>query len=136
MSAQGTVMMVAPGAGPLMLALLSGHSMSVMNTLPGSPVEPRFHRKALSAGCVPAAMFEEMQKNKPVDTVLQVPERIGMITDAISSMVSEAADRPDLEREYFTADGLPTVDVLGKRLGFKVLASERDDAWAKFNQDV
>lgn len=127
---------VAKGGKPRKISLLSGHTVSVAAELPGTPLHPRFHRKALSMDCVPAELFAKLPKDHD-DGEGSAPgaERRGMIREVIVQMVGEAADSPDQEKVLFTGDGKPSVDVLSRRLGFKVLASERDEAWAEIERD-
>lgn len=129
---------VAKGGKPKMLALMSGHTVSVMASLPGTPLPPRFHRKALAADCVPAELFEKLQAQETEGAAIEArpgAERRGMIRTVIEQMIAEAADDEAKEKVLFNSDGRPSIDVLNRRLGFKVLASERDEAWAELERD-
>lgn len=110
---------------PVQLALTDGGHTAVVLPLEesadgkGTPLHPRFHRLAVSLGCMPvgAQHYTPTAENAP-------PTRQAIIESRLREMLNgdEEAD--------FKKDGTPDLNQLQRRCGFRVSREEADVAWA------
>lgn len=109
---------------PVHLALTTGHT-AIVDTMEGSegagsPLHPRFHREAVTKGCLPLGAQEF---KLPAEET--VPTREGIIGTRLKEML-DGSDEDD-----FTGAGLPNLNNLTRRCGFKVSKDEMEKVWAK-----
>lgn len=109
----------APGSDPIMVALLSGDTITIPNDAKGVEVPTRFRKEALARGAVPVGIDVEEEDGSKKEQ----KSKHQLIVEAIGKLVEEGED------EDFTGDGKPKTDPLSKVAGFTVTASERDAAW-------
>lgn len=109
---------------PVHIALTTGHT-AIVDTLEGSEgagslLHPRFHREAVTRGCLPlgAEDFKLPLENAP-------PTRTAVIMGKLRDMID--GNEPD----DFTAAGLPNLNALQRLCGFKVTREEADAAWSQ-----
>lgn len=106
----------SPTALPVYLALTSGHTFVVGPEL--AEVPQRFHRMAVSEGCLPEGMAA-----MPGEDGTTAPDKPALIIKAIEAMKAENKDGD------FLGDGKPNLGRLSVRAGFNVSRIERDAAW-------
>lgn len=90
-------------------------------------VPPELYNEIISIGGVPEEeLTEAEQKFAPEPT--DPAEREAALFEAFEALVlrNEPGD--------FTAGGLPRDNVLEKAVGFRISATEKKDAWTKFQQ--
>jgi hypothetical protein len=109
---------------PVHLGLTSGHT-AIVDTMEatgglGTPLHPRFHREAVTRNCLPVGASDF---KLPAENAL--PTREATIIGKLHEMV-DGSDEDD-----FTAAGLPNLNNLTRRCGFKVAKDEMEKAWAK-----
>lgn len=112
----------SPTETPIHMALTSGHTLVVGPELVEVP--KMFHRQAVMDGCIPEGMSE-----MPAADEAQDPSKHALLVKAIKAMVAEDKDGD------FNGDGRPDVRKVSARVGFTVLASERDAAWQAVNDE-
>lgn len=128
---------ISTTGGPIMVPLLNGHTVSVTDKDEGTPLHPRFHKKAVELGAMPVEVYRAMQKEGVADgDEVSTFDRQEIIIRNISQMVEQAELNPDLQKQYFTNDGRPDAQVISTRCGFKVTAGERDRAWDSYQGEV
>lgn len=132
------VRFVSRSGGPTLVALLSGHTISISHEQPGTPLPERFHKAAMARGCVPAAVAAQLDEASTEST--ELPEnRVNkqeVLINAISQMVQEASESTEKQKALFTNDGKPSATVLASRVGMQVTSGERDSAWEQFTKDL
>lgn len=106
--------------GDVHLALTTGHTAVV--TPEGVKLDRRFHKEAISRGCLP----EGVQPDEPVAATGF--DRMAVIKNAINGMLDGGADAD------FKADGTPNLTRLSKVAGFTVSREEADKAWAEVSK--
>jgi hypothetical protein len=110
---------------PVQLALTDGGHTAIVLPLEeskdgkGTPLHPRFHRLAVTLGCLPvgAQHFTPPTENAP-------PTRENIIQARLREML-DANEEGD-----FTNAGLPNLNQLQRRCGFRVSKEEMDREWA------
>lgn len=113
----------APGDEPVMVALLSGHSVVIEPE--GTELEPRFHKEALAQGCRP----EGSSAGEGFDRTA-VFDRRKVIRAAIETLLDSS------DPEAFTNDGVPALRKVTEAAGFQVSREERDAAWAELSVEL
>jgi hypothetical protein len=103
------------------ISLTSGHTAVVGVEL--TELEKRFHKEAISKGCLPEGVEDE-QPVKPEGF-----DRVKVITAALNAM-ADGADEGD-----FTASGKPVLAKLSARVGFNVSRVEADAIWDEISKD-
>jgi hypothetical protein len=90
-------------------------------------VPPELYQEIISIGGVPEEEFAE-DEVKPVIEPTDPAVREAALFEAFEALAlrNDPAD--------FTAGGMPRDGVLEKAVGFRVSASEKKDAWLKFQQ--
>ena len=104
------------------LASTSGHTFVIGPDLVEVPT--RFHRTAVMEGCIPQGMDALPPENDTPDH-----KKMDLIVAGVRAMMEAARD------EDFNGDGRPDVRKLSQRVGFTVLADERNTAWQIVNDD-
>jgi hypothetical protein len=107
----------APTDEPVHLALTTGHTCII--TAEGIDIDPRFHRAAIAANCIPVGI--EVPQEPPSDQSL---DRAKALADGIRQMLDSDDDG------MFTANGRPNATKLASIVGFKPDREEVDAAWA------
>jgi hypothetical protein len=106
------------------VALLTGHITRVYETgpdgKPGTAIELRFHKAAISAGCSVVGMADPLEQ-KALDQ-----DRQTLILDAIESVL-DSGDADDLD-----ANGKPKLAAVKAAAGFNLSKSDLDAAFAVF----
>jgi hypothetical protein len=109
---------------PVQIALTDGGHSAVVMPLEetegqGTPLHPRFHRKAVELGCLPvgAQAYTPPVENKPLARGQIIEQRLREMLEG-----NEEAD--------FKKDGTPDLNQLQRRCGFRVSREEADAAWA------
>lgn len=111
----------APGSEPVKLALTTGHTALIGPEF--EEIEPRFHREAIAAGCIPYGA-----KDEPPLEGANGFDRKKVITEAINAMLDGA------EEGDFTGDGKPDTRKLSAKVGFTVDRHERDAIFAEITK--
>ena len=107
----------APGDQPIHLSLTSGHTANVATRAEGgTELSTRFHREAISNGCLPMHMAVEDTQDEPTGGI----DRVETIKDAMKTIIESPTD------ETTTGDGKPDTRALSKLVGFTVTADERN----------
>lgn len=130
----GTALDMVSGTGePILVALLSGHTISIgVDIEQPTNVPPMFVGEAIQLGAIPAAQARAMSEEERQELANNTrSDREALITKAIEAMVDEAANDPSLKEKLFTRQGLPDATVLSTRCGFQVLGGERNSLWEK-----
>ena len=109
----------SPTETPIYMGLTSGHTFTIGPELVEVP--KRFHRQAVSEGAIPEGMDAA-----PIEGDEPEAGKVQLVVEAIRNLVKRA-DMSD-----FTGDGKPDTRKLSAIVGFTVLASERNTAWAEF----
>jgi hypothetical protein len=102
------------------LALTSGQTAVV--TVEGCELDKKFHKEAISKGCLPEGIDDTVEDNTPQF------DRKKVIIDALNDMLS-GSDAND-----FTAAGKPSLAKLNERLGFTISRSEADNLWDELSK--
>jgi hypothetical protein len=113
----------SPGHEPLMIGLTSGHTMVVEPD--GTDVPPKFRKKAIAEGCIPVGMGTEEVELLPDET-----KRAELIRAGIDKMLNGT------DEGAFGKDGKPNLKKLCEAIGFEISKSERDEAWAAFEDSL
>lgn len=131
------ILMFAPGDRAVLVATIhGGHTFGVgpqsqVPHLNGTPVHTKYQAAALKAGCVPESMLKTLSE-KP-----KAPEKdesqIDQLVTAIDALMAEVEANPDLGPKVLTQGGVPDATILSQRVGFKVTASLRDEAFDIYN---
>lgn len=110
---------------PVQLALTDGGHTAIVLPLDeskdgkGTPLHPRFHRLAVTRGCLPVGARDWQPPTEEAP-----PTRQGIIMQRLREML-DGNDEAD-----FTRAGLPDMNQLQRRCGFRVTREEADAAWA------
>jgi hypothetical protein len=115
---------------PVQLALTDGGHTAIVLPLEesqdgkGTPLHPRFHRLAVTLGCLPvgAQHYQLPAENK-------APTREAIIEARLREML-EGNDEAD-----FTQAGLPDLNQVQRRCGFRVSKEEMLAQWDKVKAD-
>lgn len=125
---KGELVMVAPGDKPVLVATTAGgHTFGVSHK--GTPVPKEFQKAALQAGCMPWVMREQLEDGI---TNTREPTRIEVIVKAIEGIMAEVDAEPTKATKFLTGDGRPDAQIIMQRIGGKVSAAERDQAFEIF----
>jgi hypothetical protein len=104
-----------------------GHAVEFKANTP-THVPAAMHKLVRQYGAMPAE-DEPEEERKVVDTEPQDPgTRLDLIVEQIIDMVELN------KRDDFSGAGLPDIKVLSTKLGWKVGAKERDEAWKQFQE--
>ncbi len=122
--------MKSPGSEPVRVALTSGHVILIGPE--GREVEARFVREALVNGAIPEGVDPALlQHAEPaVKTPLSDLDRDEQIREVLRQMLADRDGKPGSDE--FTANGLPSVPAVTKRLGWKAMREDVYRLW----QDV
>ena len=82
----------------------------------------------MARGVVPLEMAKHVHTQAPRAEL----DKQRLLIDETAKMVDAAADNADLQREWFTGDGKPIVNIIASRIGLPVNAAERDQAWEAY----
>lgn len=119
----------SPTSTPVRVALTTGHVLLIGEEL--TEVPDFMVREAVANGAIPEGVSPElMQLKSEAGADASIAARI---REALQAMVKDrdSQEGPD----EFTANGLPSVTAVSKRVGQKVSKEEVLAAWAELNGD-
>lgn len=114
----------SPTEEPIRVASTTGHVLIIGPEL--REVPPQFVRAAVAEGAVPEGVPVELMQ--ATDKQPAASSKSDVIRKALIAMSQAAKDGSGAPDE-FTANGLPSVPALSKRVGFKVSREDAYEAW-------
>lgn len=114
----------SPTDDAVQLSLTSGHTCVVEPD--GTDIDPRFHREAISKGCIPVGVeMPEIAPPAPPQF-----DRKQVIADGMRAMLESD------EEGMFTAAGKPNMKKLDAMIGFRTEREEVDAIWAEVEAEM